>query len=210
MTMFKKKIKQFGLIRSGSTLIYNILKKLFPDYTIDKTHTLNWKEFFFNHPIVCTYRDPLDIICSTIKIKSSNKLVTRELIDEHIKLLQRNGFADFIELEKTNKNKLILKYENFYNNFDYIFNEFEDFFNIQIANNVRSKIEEELSIQIVKNKISKFKTFKEYDTNTHWHGNHISDTNGMPKSHINLFCEDDINYLKFVYKDFREKYLFDK
>ena len=211
----KKTIIQFGMIRSGSTLIYNILKEIFPDYTIIKTHnhSRSWKEIFFKKiPIVCTYRDPLDIICSSIK--RYEKLVTKEVIDEQIKELKQFGFDDFIKLEKiprfVDKNRLNLKYENFYNNFDYIFKELEDFFNIQITSNLRSKIASKLSIQGVKEKISKFKTFEENDMNTHWHGKHISNNNGMPKSHINFFNEDDNNYLKFVYKDFREKYLFDK
>ena len=206
----KKTIIQFGMVRSGSTLIYNILKELFPNCTINKTHTycVNWEEILLQTPIVCTYRDPLDIICSSIK--RYDQLPTREGIDKHIKRLKQNGFDDFIKLEKTDINKLNLKYENFYNNFDYIFKELEDLFNIQITSNLRSKIESKLSIQVVKEKISKFKTFEEYDMNTHWHGKHISNNNGMPKSHINFFNEDDINYLKFVYKDFREKYLFYK
>ena len=210
-----KTIIQFGMIRSGSTLIYNILKEIFPVYTINKTHnhSRSWKEIFLKKiPMVCTYRDPLDIICSSIK--RYEKLVTREVIDEQIKELKQFGFDDFIKLEKiprfVDKNRLNLKYENFYNNFDYIFKELEDFFNIQITSNLRSKIESKLSIQGVKEKISKFKTFDEYDMNNHWHGKHISNNNGMPKSHINFFNEDDINYLKFVYKDFREKYLFYK
>ena len=211
----KKIIIQFGMIRSGSTLIYNILKELFPDYTIIKTHahSRNWKEIFLKKiPLVCTYRDPLDIICSSIK--RYEKLGTREVIDEQIKELKQNGFDDFIKLEKiprfVDKNKLNLKYENFYNNFDYIFKELEDFFNIQISSNLRSKIERKLSIEEVKEKTRKFKTFEEYDINSHWHGKHISNNNGIPKSHINFFNQEDLNYLKFVYKDFRKKYLFDK
>ena len=206
----KGRIIQFGLIRSGSTLIYNILKELFPDYKINKTHNYskNWKDTFWRTPIVCTYRDPLDIICSSIK--RNDQLATREVIKKHIKELKQYGFDDFIKLEEKYKNKLNLKYENFYNNFNYIFKELEEFFKIQIPSKIRVKIESKLSIKEVKEKIKKFETFKEYDEDTQWHGKHISDNEGMTKSYINFFNEEDINYLKFIYKDFREKYIYDK
>ena len=198
------------MIRSGSTLIYNILKELFPDYKINKTHNYskNWKDNLLGIPIVCTYRDPLDIICSSIK--RNDQLATREVIEEHIKELKQYGFDDFIKLEEKYKNKLNLKYENFYNNFNFIFEELEEFFNIQIPIELRSKIESKLSIQKVKEKISKFKSFKDFDKNTHWHGKHISDNEGMTKSYKDFFNEDDINYLKLIYKDFRKKYVFDQ
>ena len=198
------------MIRSGSTLIYNILKELFPDYKINKTHNYsnNWKDSFWRIPIVCTYRDPLDIICSSIK--RNDQLATREVIEEHIKELKQYGFDDFIKLEENYKNKLNLKYENFYNNFNYIFKELEEFFKIQIPSKLRVEIESKLSIQGVKEKIKKFQTFKEYDEDTQWHGKHISDNEGMTKSYINFFNEEEINYLKFIYKDFREKYIYDK
>ena len=210
-----KTIIQFGMIRSGSTLIYNILKELFPNYTIYKTHNYrrSWKEIFFKKiPVVCTFRDPLDIICSSIK--RYEKLVTKEVLVEQIKELKQFGFEDFIKLEKIpgflDKNRLNLKYEKFYNNFDYVFKELEDFFNIEITSNLRANIESKLSIEGVKEKIIKFKTFEQYDMNSHWHGKHISNNNGIPKSYIDFFHEDDINYLKIFYKDFRKKYLFDK
>ena len=205
-----RRIIQFGMIRSGSTLIYNILKDLFPDSKINKTHNYskNWKDTFFKVPIICTYRDPLDIICSSIK--RNDQLASREIIDHHIEELKRYGFDDFIKLEENYKNKLNLKYENFYNNFNFIFGELEEFFNIKISSELRSEIESKLSIQKVKEKIKEFKTFNEFDKNSHWHGNHISDNDGRIKSYLNYFSEDDIKYLKFIYKDFREEYILDK
>ena len=75
--MIRKKIIQFGLIRSGSTLIYNILIEIFPENLILKTHNFPSKwQCIQRIPIVCTYRDPLDIICSSIKRKQdTHKLV---------------------------------------------------------------------------------------------------------------------------------------
>ena len=64
----KKEIIQFGIMRSGSTLVYNILVDLFPEYSIIKTHKYPGKlKTIFKLPVVCTYRDPLAIICSSIK-----------------------------------------------------------------------------------------------------------------------------------------------
>ena len=64
-------------------------------------------------PVVCTYRDPLDIICSSIK--RNDQLATREVIEEHIKVLKQYGFDDFIKLDERYKNKLlILRFSGLY------------------------------------------------------------------------------------------------
>ena len=84
-------------------------------------------------------------------------------------------------------------------------------FFVKIWNDSKSPyIENKLSIQKVKEKIKEFKTFNEFDKNSHWHGNHISDNDGRIKSYLNYFSEDDIKYLKFIYKEFREEYILDK
>ena len=107
MKILRKRIIQFGMIRSGSTLIYNILKELFPDRRISKTHKYrkNWKDAFLKVPIVATYRDPLDIICSSIK--THDDLANREIIKNHIKLLKVNGLEDFVKLDKTVENEMV-------------------------------------------------------------------------------------------------------
>ncbi len=204
----QKVIIQFGMIRSGSTLVFNILKELFNNYSIIKTHHYpTILQRIQSIPIVATFRDPLDIICSSIK--RSEELPNREVIEKHIEVLHKNGFDDFIKLEKNYKNKINLRYENFYNDYDHIFDKIENFLSIKISKASRCDIKNKFSINKVKEKISIFKSFEEYDIATKFHGLHISDKNGVSKSYIDFFEDEDIKFLENSFKSFREKYIFD-
>ena len=204
----RKKIIQFGIIRSGSTLIYNILKEILPTRLIIKTHNFPSKwQCVQRLPIVCTYRDPLDVICSSIKINQESP--TREVIEKHIHILKNYGYEDFLKLENKYNNKINLKYENFYNDYNYIFNKLENFLQINISQESKTFIIEKFSVKNIKKYISKFKNFDQYDENSQFHGLHISDNNGKIKSYLNFFNEKDIDFLKCKYKYFREKYLYD-
>ena len=203
------KIIQFGMMRSGSTLIFNILKEVFNNYIIIKTHqfpTLKLRKIQ-NIPLVCTYRDPLDIICSSIK--RNTELPNRGVIKKHIKELKKHGFDDFIKLETNYKNKINLRYENFFNNYDYIFNKLENFFCIKISKEFRFYLKNKFSINNVKEQIKNFNNFQEYDSQSHFHGLHISDKNGEIKSYIDFFKTEDINFLEETFREFREKYILD-
>lgn len=204
----KRTIIQFGMIRTGSTLIYNILKEIFIKDLIIKTHKYpsKWQSFRC-FPIICTYRDPLDIICSSIK--RNKEFPNRKIINKHISILKEWGFDDFIKLEKRYPNKCNLKYEDFHNNFKYVFDKLETFLDLQIPNNLRDEIENKWSIPKVKGIVTKYKSFAEYDKESQIHGLHISDKNGEPKSFVDFFSNDDIDFLKSKYKDFRLKYQYD-
>lgn len=204
-----KRIIQFGMIRSGSTLIYNILKELFNNYSIIKTHHYPSKlQRIQNIPVVCTFRDPLDIICSSIK--RNQELPSREVIKKHINVLEKYGFVDFIKLQKNYKNKINLRYENFYNNYDYVFEKLETFFAIKIPKNFRCYLVNKFSINNVKEEIKKFNNFQEFDPSTKFHGLHISDKNGAIKSYIDFFKNEDIKFLEQTYREFREKYILEE
>ena len=63
------------------------------------------------------------------------------------------------------------------------------------------------SINNVKEQIKFLNNFQEFDSQTHFHGLHISDKNGAIKSYIDFFKNEDINFLEKTYKEFREKYI---
>ena len=203
--MFKNEIIQFGMIRSGSTLVYNLLIDLFPQKKIYKTHRYPSKfQQFLNVPIVCTFRDPLDIICSSIK--RYNLQPSKEVINNQVRELELNGLNAFIELDRNYSNKLILSYEKFRGNFNFIFDELEIFFKITIDIDKRTDLKNKYSISAVKKKVSKFKTFQEFDKQSQFHGSHISDTNGEIGSYLKFFNNEDITFLKKKFRIFREKY----
>ena len=52
-------------------------------------------------------------------------------------------------------------------------------------------------------------SFDIYDEVTQFHGLHISNDNGAVDSYLKFFNENDIDYLKNIYLDFRKKYSYD-
>ena len=77
--------------------------------------------------IISTIRNPYDSIISSIKIY--NKEINKENIKSNIDLFKKYGGDDIIKLVNLNKSHLILKYEDFHNNFDILIDNLELFFN---------------------------------------------------------------------------------
>ena len=203
----KKEIIQFGMTRSGSTLVYNILVDLFPEYSIIKTHRYPSKlKTIFRLPVVCTYRDPLAVICSSIKAYKQKP--SFEVINQHIKKLDDNGLNDFIKLENSYKNKINLRYEKFFGDMNYIFDELQNFFQVEIKQDKRIELKNKFSIAKVKEKIRDMKSFYEWDPKTQYHGRHISNTEGAVDNYLQFFNEEDLDYLRIKFKKFRNKYLY--
>ena len=68
---------------------------------------------------------------------------------------------------------LVLDYNNFFNNYDYIFEKFENFFEIQIPTEVKDRIVEKTNLSANEKIQSQFKDFNSYCENSHIHGDHI-------------------------------------
>ena len=66
----------------------------------------------------------------------------------------------FIELDRNYSNKLILSYEKFRGNFNFIFDELEIFFKITIDTDKRIDLKNKYSISAVKKKFLNLKHFK--------------------------------------------------
>lgn len=189
-------IIQFSPPRSGSTLVTNILKDIFPKKTILKKHS--WIEEMSKCPVVVTYRHPLDCIASSIQAYELNP--NNEVIQERIIGFERNGIWEILDI-KNQSNVLMLRYEKFFNNFEVIYSEIENFFDIKLSVEIKSEINEKYDIKNVKNTIQKksLSSFQEYDQSTLWHGNHISQYNGQSKYYKEFFTEEQIQYLKSIY-----------
>ena len=203
-------IIQFGPPRSGTTLVYNILKDIFPKNFVETRHVYREKDRRF--PTVVTYRNPLDSIISHLLVsqkilKKENKsdqsrlIITEELLNEQIKTFETNGIWDVIEIQN-NKNVLMLKYEDFVNDFNVIFNEIEKFFNQEIDIEKKNMIKKRYNINSVETISNKMKSYKEIDKKTLFHGNHINKNKGQPNFHRQFLNDDQIFYLKKIYKKF--------
>ena len=176
-------IFQISPIRTGTTLIWNMLQKIFSQTKVYKANQLD--DYVrrslaedSNIKVVSTVRDPRDTLCSYMTIWyhlwSNTGSITKKMLDESIDFLRgyNGGFNDFIELCDINDN-LVLRYELFWNDYDYIFTNLEDFFNITFSEETKTKIRNTTKRSVNKSIQKKLKKSGNYDFETHIHGGHI-------------------------------------
>ncbi|MES9899841.1 MAG: hypothetical protein ABW148_12565 [Sedimenticola sp.] len=199
--IFGGTIIQYSPPRSGSTLVYNILRDLFPGKNIKKRHSYESNDSKF--PMVVTYRHPLDCIASSIQ--RYELIPTDEVINQQISEFEKNGIRDILEI-KDDPSVLMLRYEEFANNYDVIFNEFEIFFGIKISHKKRSTLSDRYHIKAVEKIIARMESFSEYDEITHWHGKHISAYKGSFYYYKEFFNDSQIEYLENVYNKFLQEF----
>ena len=192
-----KTIIQFGPPRSGTTLIYNILKDVFPNKSVETKHYYRNKDKRF--PTIVTYRNPLDSITSSIL--RYKKKPTKDVIKQQISEFEKNGIWSVLEI-RDNKNVLMLKYEDFVNNFDYIYNKLEIFFNVNISNDKKNLIKKNYNITAVEKMTSYMKSYEEQDKKNLFHGDHININKGQPNFYKEFLNAEQISYLKNIYKDY--------
>ena len=109
-----------------------------------------------------------------------------------------------IKLIINNKNITYIKYEDFINNHNILYDSLESEFNIKISVNKRQQISDKYSIKNVKkiyyNNVEG-NNFKNYDNNTQIHNNHIS--NAVDNSNNELYkiylSEELIKYINLKY-----------
>jgi hypothetical protein len=192
-----KEIIQFSPPRSGSTLIFNILREVFPTKDIRKQH--NYKYNISQCPVVISYRHPLDCIASSIQRYGLSP--TDEVIKNQIVEFEKNGISDILKV-KNKQNVLMIRYEEFVNDFDNIYNSIDDFFGTEISFEKRRVLTNRYQIENIEKIVESKNTFTEYDEITHWHGKHISRYKGKPYYYQDFFQNDQIEYLKQVYRKY--------
>jgi hypothetical protein len=171
-------IVQYSIPRTGSTLITQILKQVFPDNKVFKTHNVIKQDL----AIVSTYRDFRDVLVSGWRVHhdiplqdlNAGRKITSEELDKNLRKL----ISDIKSLEGMKAhyqdNMLLLKYEDFIHNYDYVFSELVRFFQVEISEDLRNKVKVYCSIDKNLERSGKFKTFrKQWDKDTLIHGLHI-------------------------------------
>lgn len=180
-------IEQFSPIRSGSTLVYN--------YLLELGKCLNKKKHKYNNKketqYIITIRHPYNSIISSIL--RYGREVNVETIKDQINEYLSNGGNCILNNTFTNdKIHCVLRYEDFLNNHDLIFEKFELFFNEKYPLKLKNEIKKKLEISSVKHVIyeNNFTDFKQYDEKTHFHGKHISQFDGNTDYKIILNNEE--------------------
>lgn len=189
-------------MRSGSTLLFNILKEVFPKYAIEKHHTYGW---YFNHlKVVASVRNPNDCIGSLLKAK---KL---EINDAHVSWAAEHflkmGGREILDVA-SRENVLLLKYEHFVDDYEHVYDEFESFFDIKISRDLREKISKSFNRESVKKIMSTQKNdFSEWCEKSKIHGNHISSENGRVGYGTELFTKEQLRHIRTTCSDYFERF----
>ena len=180
---------QFSPIRSGSTLVFNILQ--FLGKKSNKEHD---KYIFKNdNKYIVTIRHPYNSIISSIM--RYDKEINIKNIKEQIKKYLEQGGNHIANKDLNTSNHCILIYEKFYNDLDYILDSFELFFNEKYSDDIRNIIKTKFSIENIKKITEKYESFAEYDSLTKWHGKHISSYNGETDFNT-ILNKEEIDILK--------------
>ena len=197
-------VVQFSPPRTGSTLVYNILREIFFFRRfVKKRHKFRDSYLAWGWPLVITYRHPLDCVASAIFC--SGHQPEDQILDEKIAELDQRGIWDLPRI-KDHPRVLLLRYEEFQRDYDRIYTELERFFKIHISTQRRHRLNAKYGLPAIEKKIADKASFEEYDAVTLYHGRHISKFKGRPYYYREVFNRDQQRYLYDHYRTFIEQF----
>ena len=200
-----QKVKLYGVPRSGGTLVYNIVREVLPDYSIKPQKHSFFKD---SEKAIVIFRDFRDSVISSWRVEqgefdeSENKVEAkyRWLISSIIGI-KRQVFENLNRFRGEWKKDycLFLRYENFFDDYEYIYSRLEKFLNIDISKDQQKILNTKYSRSQVKKRVRKFDDFSEYDID-HFHGLHIY--SGIPGTWEELLQAKD--HEKLTYSLYQE------
>lgn len=140
-----------GIPRSGSTLVWQILTRVFPNKQILKRHPGGWApdgSFAFG-----SIRDPYDCAASRFRARvigdkgdGSQETVagTKAGLVQELRNMKHNFGA--LEGWMAACDHVVLKYEDFFNNFDVVFAAIEKHLSRKVTSEMRKQIEDDCSL----------------------------------------------------------------
>ena len=179
-----RNIVQYSLPRTGSTLICRVLDSLFPE---ELENLAQHPPLHYNSRdalIVSSCRYPLDVLVSYASVHHCEQGyelggIDEDLLAHHAKRIKTLYQWYFKDLDHHRGHILQIKYEKFWNNYDYIFDNLETFFSIEIDDNKRHDITQECGIENSRKIQAELvgeegtEDFGCVDQKTSLHGNHI-------------------------------------
>lgn len=194
-------IIQFGPPRTGSTLVWNAIRTVCAGQEIPKRHHLSLlhRSPLCRASFVCTVRNPLDIVASMLGV--SDLAPNPSSISEKLTELQRYGMADAVWLANRPR-VLVLRYEDFYGDFDQLFHSIESFLGRTASASARHRFEKRFCIEEVRRRAAALGGFHRFDEADQIHGRHISKQSGRPGYHVDVLNEADIRRIRAAFPDF--------
>lgn len=200
-------IIQFSPVRSGSTLVYNLMMESLPGKTIFKRHHCTWKDCYRNK-VVVTFRNPIDIIASSI-LRYRDEPTDQNIL-KHIAELRSFGLDDLMRIFDHPK-ILKLRYEDFYNNHDLIFRDLQSYFEIEMEESIIKELKQKYAVNRIHDHVAKsYSDFSQYDKKTHWHGDHVSKFKGKPDASMELFTIEQVEMIRTELMMYIEKFGYDE
>lgn len=180
-----KQICVYSPDRTGSTLVFNILRILFEDEK--NKNRSGWRnKIRKNDLIVCkthampplnneiayvfTMRNPIDACFSLCRLSIKDNSA------KNIKMYAKDQMDRWNGLERLlshNLKVVVLKYEEFNDNMDHIFEKLEEEFSIVIDEKDKSLLRKALCKENVLKTVDKLENFSEYESINLFHGSHI-------------------------------------
>jgi len=151
--------------------VWQLVQEIFPDQQIGKTHPDAW-EYEDGLVSIITIRNPYDVAASRYRIRLSRG---GEGVDGMIGLEAELDVMStmYVGLKYVVCSPhMLLRYETFYSNYDWIFDLLEIHFDLDIHENVRNHLKEKYSLAANKARAEKLKNFNEID-DMQIHGDHI-------------------------------------
>ncbi len=165
--------------RSGTTVLRLILNYLFNDQKCFNNYEYRWSVINThgyekinnkNNSVITTWRDPRDVLVSKIRVLGIKRSNHKAVMNQCQNILKNFNEIRKVEVENST---LILKYENWHDNFDYLFEVLEKEYNGKISKKVRDSVKSEFSKKSIIKKQKEFKGFDQFNNDTHIHGNHV-------------------------------------
>ncbi|HYC01524.1 MAG TPA: hypothetical protein VEC57_20500 [Candidatus Limnocylindrales bacterium] len=165
-------IVQLGPPRTGSTLVWNALRAIFPSRIILKRHALTpvRASILARSRLVCTVRHPLDALASSIL--RSDAPVTAEQFERHVADLEL-PLRQILALQGRPRAR-VLRYERFVGDLDGLLDELAAFFAVPLDDAGRCRARQRCDIEAAERLAQDLGSFSRVDPDTQIHGRHIS------------------------------------
>jgi hypothetical protein len=194
-----KKILVYSAGRTGSTLVWQCLRELFSE--VKKIHPREMVDFLSDSiDCVIVERDPVPSFLSYVRcevfkgdLKEFLNSIGKTNIDEYLMRYRALLYCVAYIKKKYKGRILLLDYNKFNNNYEYLFTQFENFFNISIGESDREKIIKKTNRDCNAKIQSNLTDFESWDSDSQIHGHHIASNSEEDYNFLSLETEKKLN-----------------
>ena len=164
------KVYHYSVGRSGCTFISQVLVGVFGRDSVEAGHEPYLLES--GQPVIVSVRDFRDVVLSYWRVQNDipfkdierGRKASLKDIEPQLTFVKHSIEQHLGPTVHNNDRSLLLRYEEFFpDKFDFIFAEFERFFDIKVGKKKRKELQQAYSFKRNKYKASKMQSFQQYD-----------------------------------------------